>query len=75
MHEYEKEFKKLGENIKKLRIENNMSVKELSQKTGIRIPYLYKIEQGKAYGVCIEKHLYKICCVFKIKMSDLFKNF
>ena len=75
MHEYEKEFKKLGENIKQLRIENNMSVKELSQKTGIRIPYLYKIEQGKAYGVCIEKHLYKICCVFKIKMSDLFKNF
>ena len=75
MHEYEKEFKKLGENIKQLRIENNMSVKELSQKAGIRIPYLYKIEQGKAYGVCIEKHLYKICCVFKIKMSDLFKNF
>lgn len=75
MHKYEKEFKKLGENIKKMRIKNNITVKELSQKTGIRIPYLYKIEQGKAYGICIKKHLYKICCTFKIKISEIFNDF
>ena len=75
MHKHEKEFKKLGEKIKELRIKNNMSIKKLSEKTGINTSYLYKIEQGKAYGICIEKHLYKICCAFKIKISELFENF
>jgi len=35
-------FKKLGENIKAQREKENISIKELSQKTGIRAEYLKK---------------------------------
>lgn len=75
MHKHEKEFEKLGLIVKQLRLKNNMSVKTLSLKTGISTQYLYKIEQGKAYGIHINKHLYKISCAFNIKLYELFNDF
>ena len=47
-----KTFESFGKKIRKLRKERNLSVKELSKLTGIREQYLYKIESGKAYGMC-----------------------
>ena len=72
---YDKRFleycKKLGLRIKKLREEQKIPIKEMSDKTGIRTEYLDKIEKGIAYGICIEKHLLKIAKVLKIKLSEL----
>ena len=73
---YDEDFldtcKKLGNNIQKFREEKQMTIKELSEKTGIRKEYLRKIEDGKAYGVLFDKHLVKIATALNIKMSDLF---
>lgn len=62
---------KLGKRIQKLREERQITIKEMSEKSGIRKDYLKKIEQGKAYGVALDKHLIKIANVLKIKMSVL----
>ncbi len=67
------DFLLLGQNIKKLREERNLTIKETSQKTGIRPQYLQKIEAGLAYGVMIEKHLVPLAKVFKIKFYKLFE--
>lgn len=72
---YDKRFsdmcKKLGLRIKYLREEQKITIKELSQKTKIRVEYLNKIEKGNAYGICINKHLLKIATGLKIKLSKL----
>ena len=66
-------FRQLGLHIKNLREERDISIKELSKKTGIREEYLTKIENGTAYGVMLERHLAKIAKVFEIKFSQLFE--
>ena len=47
-------------------------MEELSEKTGIRKEYIKKIESGKAYGVTLDNHLFKISNALKIKLSTLF---
>ncbi len=66
------EFMLLGKHIKKIREERNLTLKEVSLKTGIRVQYLQKIENGLAYGVLIQKHLLKIAKAFQVKPSELF---
>ncbi len=63
---------RLGKHIQKLREEKNMTIDEISNKTGIRGEYIRKIEQGTAYGVKLENHLLIISNVLNIKLSDLF---
>ena len=67
------DFISLGLHIKKLREERNLTIKDLAEKTGIRVQYLQKIESGKAYGVEIEKHLYKISKALSINFIEIFK--
>ena len=62
----------LGQHIKKLRLERNLTILEVSRKTKIRKIYLEKIENGTAYGVQVYKHLLKIAIAFQIKFFDLF---
>ena len=62
----------LGLHIRKLREERKLTIKELAEKTGLRLQYLQKIEKGTAYGVLIDKHLVQIAKVFEIKLSELF---
>lgn len=66
-----KACEKLGKRIQNLREEKQITIKEMSEQTGIRKEYLKKIEQGKAYGVALDKHLIKIANVLQIKMSIL----
>ena len=66
------DFILLGQHIRKLREEKNLTKKELSQKTGIRPQYLQKIEAGLAYRVMLEKHLVPLAKVFNIKVFELF---
>lgn len=44
-------FKIVGQNIKENREKKGIALEEVSQKTGIRIAYLKKIEHGEAYGL------------------------
>lgn len=63
---------KVGKHIQKLRKERNISLKELSLKTKIRVQYLKKIEEGKAYGMLVDKHLVAIADGLEIKVHELF---
>ena len=67
------DFILLGLHIKKLREERNLTIKDIALKTGIRAQYLKKIENGTAYGVRIEKHLYKIAKALSIKFVEIFE--
>ena len=67
------DFILLGLHIKNLREERNLTIKDIALKTGIRAQYLKKIENGTAYGVRIEKHLYKIAEALSIKFVEIFK--
>ena len=62
---------KLGEKIKNIRIKKQITIKNMSDSTGISAKYLQKIEDGKAFGVLIERHLFKIANVLNIKLHDL----
>ena len=66
-------FKLLGKNIKELREKYNMSLKELSIKSGIRTQYLQKIENGTAYGFATS-HLEKLMRVFDGNLKDILKG-
>ena len=70
---YEITFKLIGERIKFLREKQNLSINELSEKTKISVKYLTKIENGLAFGMCINKHLLVITNALKVKLSDLFE--
>lgn len=55
MRNYNPEFLKLvkcvGENVYNIRTKKGLTIKELSEKTGIRKEYLKKIEKGEAVGI------------------------
>ena len=72
-NKYEKDFKLIGERIKFLREKQNLSIKDLSIKTKISARYLAQIENGLAFGMCINKHLLVIANVLNVKISELFK--
>ena len=65
-------FCKLGKHLQNLREERGITLKELSEKIGIRKEYLKRIENGNAYGVMLDTHLAKIAKVLKVSVSDLF---
>lgn len=72
--EYAKKiFQNLGKNIQIKRTEKNITLKELSKKTGIHEQYLKKIEKGEAIGITT-KHLSEIINILNTKPSDLFKE-
>ncbi len=63
-------FKQLGRNIKELREKYNLSLNELSIKSGIRKQYLQKIENGNAYGFAVS-HLEKLVIAFDGNLKDI----
>lgn len=63
-------LKILGKNIQTARCNNKISLKELSNKTQIRLQYLRKIEKGVAIGISTG-HIFKIAEALKIKPSEL----
>jgi len=66
-------LKKLGENIRIQREKENISIKELSQKTGISVEYLKKVEQGLALRITTTK-IFNIARSLNIKPSYLVKD-
>lgn len=63
---------KLSKKIKQLRIDNNMTQRELAQKLGISIPTLQKYE----YGTLRLKNeiIIKICDIFNISINNFLED-
>ena len=66
-------IKIFGMNVKKIRLGKNISIKELSEKTGIREKYLKKIEKGEAVGITITQ-MWQISEMLNSKIIDLIKK-
>lgn len=66
-------IKNLGSNVQKIRQSKNISIKELSEKTGIREKYLKKIEKGEAMGITTSK-IFLIADALSVRVSLLVKE-
>lgn len=56
---FEQRLVLIGNKVKELRLQRNLTIEQLSEKSGINTKYLRKIEDGKA--ICITtKHLYHL---------------
>ncbi len=65
-----KVLENLGKNIKRYRVEQNLTQEKLAEKTGVHQTYIGKLEIGKINAST--KLLYKISRALKIKLSDVF---
>lgn len=63
----------IGKTIKKLREEKHMTLVGLSQKSGVALATLSRMENGKMIGR-VESHI-KICRVLGITLPELYKDF
>lgn len=66
------ELKKLGNNIQKIRKEQNITTEQLSELSGIKKELLEKIENGTAYNVKLNKHILKIAEALNITLYQIF---
>ena len=66
-------LKILGNNVQKIRLKKNISIKEMSEKTGIREKYLKKIEKGEAMGITTSK-IFLIAEALSVRVSLLLKE-
>lgn len=57
--------------IKEFRKKNGLSIKKLSELTGISRSYLYNLENNKKFNVNLDK-LYKIANALNVNIKDLF---
>ena len=66
-------LKILGNNVQKIRLSKNISIKEMSEKTSIREKYLKKIEKGEAMGITTSK-IFLIAEALSVRVSLLLKE-
>lgn len=66
-------LQKIGLEIKKLRNEKGLTIKEMSKYTGIRETYIKKIEEGNAPKVLIT-HISQITKSLDIDLYNFLKN-
>ena len=64
---------KFGKNVQNIRLKRNLTLEEVSDKTGIKISYLKKIEKGEAKRVST-KHLFLFVEVFEVGPSRFFEG-
>lgn len=65
------QLKTLCFNVKKLCGEKEITISELSKKTGVPVYLLQKLERGEVSKRFVAAHLLLICEYFKIMPSDL----
>ena len=63
---------KLSEKVKQLRVNNNMTQRELAQKLGVSIPTLQKYEYGTLR--LRNEMIIKICNIFNISINNFLKD-
>lgn len=61
---------KIGDNIKKFRLNNNFSNKKLSKISGLSRSYIFELEKGVYENVSINV-LCKLCKALKVTPNDL----
>lgn len=66
-------LKQFGKNVKYIRLQQNLTIKELAILSGIPYTYLSKIENGEAVKVST-KHLWKLHYALKIPVYNFFKS-
>jgi len=66
----EEMLKIFGENIRKQREKENLTLKDIAEKTKIREQYLQKIENGNAAGIRCS-HIFIIAYALKTKAHKL----
>lgn len=59
-------------NIKRLRVKNNITQAELAEKLGIKRPSVANWERGKTFPKT--EFLPTLASIFKCKIDDLFQN-
>lgn len=64
---------KFGKNVQNIRLKRNLTLEEVSDKTGIKISYLKKIEKGEAKRVST-KHLFLFMEAFEVGPSSFFEG-
>ena len=64
---------KLGDRLKELRNEKDITLKQLETKTGISLPYLSEIEREVSYPTV--KVLNKIASFYKLTLAELMGGF
>ena len=57
--------------IKELRKKSGLSIKKLSELTGLSRSYLYGLENNKNFNISLDK-LYKISTALNVNVKDLF---
>lgn len=65
-------FKSISENIKKFRVKNNLTQRELAEKVGISLSYLTKIEAtncNKSFSLHV---LFDIADALNVDIKDFF---
>lgn len=65
-------LKILAENLKKFRIKNGYSRKELAEAVGVTSSYIWQIENAKKY--CSIILLYKIAQLYQIKVQNFLEQ-
>ncbi|QQS44443.1 helix-turn-helix transcriptional regulator [Candidatus Roizmanbacteria bacterium] len=62
-------YKKLGENIEKIRKEKKLTQEKLAEDAGLHREYFWDIETGRNISI---KTAYKIARALEVKLSELF---
>lgn len=65
---FEQQLVLIGNRVKELRLQRNLTIEQLSEKSGIKTKYLKRIENGQAAGIntC---HLDRLC--FGLSLSSV----
>ncbi len=67
------EFNNFCENLKKLRIENNLTKKAMTEKLGVTTRIICMLENHQILATLIVKFIFKVIHTFKVDGADLFK--
>ena len=67
------EFNNFCDNLKKLRIENNLTKKAMAEKLNVTPRTIRMLENHEIPATLTVEFVYKVICTFNVDGSDLFK--
>lgn len=68
------EIQKLGEAFRELRLENNLSLRQVAQETGITPSYLAKVEAGNTFKTIGLETLVRLCKFFRVPSNVILEK-
>ncbi len=67
------EFNNFCDNLKKLRVENNLTKKAMAEKLEVTPRTIRMLENHEMPATLTVEFVYKVICTFNVNGSDLFK--